>query len=71
MDSTSMRNRASVEHAPSSLLAIPAYQAFPVIATEACASNGMRRITHGPTYHVDARNSSKVPLLNTTTAEKH
>ena len=71
MDSTSMRNRASVEHAPSSLLAIPAYQAFPVIATEASASSGMRRITHGPTYHVDARHSSKVPLLNTTTAEKH
>ena len=71
MDSTSMRNRASVEHAPSSLLAIPACQAFPVIATEACASSGMKRITHGRTYHVDARNSSKVPLRYTTTAEKH
>ena len=45
MDSTSMRNRAYAEHAPSSLLATPACQAFPVIATEACASNGMRRIT--------------------------
>ena len=71
MDSTSMRNRASVGHAPSSLLAIPAYQAFPVIATEACAYNGMKSITHGPTYHVDARNSSKVPLRYTTTVEKH
>ena len=71
MDSTSMRNRASVEHAPSSLLAIPAYQAFPVIATEVFASSGMRRITHGPTYHADARNSSKALLCYTTTVEKH
>ena len=53
MDSTSMRNRAYAEHAPSSLLATPACQAFPVIATEACASNGMRRITPGISCHSD------------------
>ena len=71
MDSTSMRNQASAEHARSSLRATPACQAFPATATEACAYNGMKSITHGRTYHVDARNSSKAPLRYTTTAEKH